>query len=125
MEGNNRILGETAAPKGDGSIIRIVAITFCQRHYFLSEAGDYVHPNGYSPASTSLICRNIPTLSSDPIDPSAHVAVRYDEYLGIFYSRLKQQKITKSQSLQQHESYSSMCHMSTRKEPYDPPEVSS
>ena len=57
---------------------------------------------------------------------SAHVAVRYDEYLGNFYSRLKQRKnhqiaiVATARKL-----LVSMFHMLTRKEPYDPPEVSS
>jgi len=56
---------------------------------------------------------------------SAHVAVQHDEYLGNFHTRLKQKKnhqiaiVATARKL-----LVSIFHMLTRKEPYDPPEVS-
>jgi len=56
---------------------------------------------------------------------SAHVAVQYDEYLGNFYTRLKEKKnhqiaiVATARKL-----LVSIFHMLTRKEAYDPPEVS-
>jgi transposase len=56
---------------------------------------------------------------------SAHVAVQHDEYLGNFYTRLKRKKnhqiaiVATARKL-----LVSIFHMLTRKEPYDPPEVS-
>jgi transposase len=56
---------------------------------------------------------------------SAHVAVQHDEYLGNFYTRLKEKKnhqiaiVATARKL-----LVSIFHMLTRKEPYDPPEVS-
>jgi hypothetical protein len=56
---------------------------------------------------------------------SAHVAVQHDEYLGNFDTRLKQKKnhqiaiVATARKL-----LVSIFHMLTRKEPYDPPEVS-
>ena len=56
--------------------------------YFLSEAGSYVHPNEYSPASTPLIYRPIPTLSSDSIEPRGDkIKERLNPY-GLIISRL-------------------------------------
>jgi len=56
---------------------------------------------------------------------SAHVAVQHDEYLGNFYTRLKEKKnhqiaiVATARKL-----LVSIFHMLTRKEAYDPPEVS-
>jgi transposase len=55
----------------------------------------------------------------------AHVSVRYDEYLGNFYTRLKQRKnhqiaiVATARKL-----LVSIFYMLKRREPYDPPEVS-
>jgi len=55
---------------------------------------------------------------------SANIAVRYDRYLGSFYSRLKQKKNHQIAIVATaRKMLVSIFHMLTRKEPYDPPEV--
>ncbi len=75
------------------------------------------------------VCGSISKEGSAPLRwtlvQSAHVAVQYDEYLGNFYTRLKRKKnhqiaiVATARKL-----LVSIFHMLTRKEPYDPPEVS-
>jgi transposase len=56
---------------------------------------------------------------------SAHVAVQHDEYLGNFYTRLKEKKNHQIAIVATaRKMLVSIFHMLTRKEPYDPPEVS-
>ena len=54
MEGNERIVGEAAAPDGGGGFVSITSDSFSDRHNFPSEAGDLGHEQLDSPASTPL-----------------------------------------------------------------------
>ncbi len=83
-----------------------------------------VHQSGDTEIRGSISKEGSAPLRWTPVQ-SAHVAVRYDEYLGNYYSRLKQRKnhqialVATARKL-----LISIFHMLTRKEPYDPPEVS-
>jgi glucose dehydrogenase len=81
VEGDHRVFGEAAATFRGGSFVRIVAITFGQRHHLLGEAGSEVHANRYSPASTPSIYRPTTTPSSDSIEPSDPTVTEQTVYI--------------------------------------------
>jgi hypothetical protein len=55
MEGNERIVGESAATTRGGGFVSIASNALSNRHNFPSEAGDLGHKQLKSPASTPSI----------------------------------------------------------------------
>jgi len=55
MEGNECVVGESAAPDGGGGFVSIASNSLSNRDNLLNEAGDLGHEQLKSPASNSLI----------------------------------------------------------------------
>jgi len=55
MEGNDRVVGESAASFRSGGFVSIASNALSNRHNFSNEAGDLCHGQRRPPASTPLI----------------------------------------------------------------------